>query len=192
MSAAITIRKLSPELEPDYLAFFDRDAFPDNPDWAPCYCNFYFVGSTGKPWDERTAEENRADVSQRIRLGKMPGYLAYLEDRPVGWCLAAPKMELPTITMEEAFSTSDLEHTGAIVCFIVAGPYRRIGIAQRLFEAACESLREAGMRFLEAYPRTMAHDDAENCRGPLGMYRDAGFEVVREVGRLVVVRKRIG
>lgn len=35
------IRPLTPERRADFLAFFEGEAFADNPAWASCYCYFY-------------------------------------------------------------------------------------------------------------------------------------------------------
>lgn len=38
LHSALEIRPLGPERLDDFLRFFDRDAFMDNPFWANCYC----------------------------------------------------------------------------------------------------------------------------------------------------------
>lgn len=37
----IEIRRLGKETKDDFLRFFDKDAFTDNPEWDGCYCQFY-------------------------------------------------------------------------------------------------------------------------------------------------------
>ena len=87
----VLIRELSPQLLPDYLDYFDHEAFVDHPEWAKCYCYFYFAPHHLKEWSERTAEENRLAVSQLIQNREMRGYLAYKDGRIVGWCNANPR-----------------------------------------------------------------------------------------------------
>jgi hypothetical protein len=89
----IEIRPLTPELADDFLRFFDRDAFMDNPDWSGCYCLFYQFN--GDNWDTATPEQNRATKEDLIRRGEAHGYLAYLDGTPVGWCHAAPARGCP-------------------------------------------------------------------------------------------------
>ena len=79
------VRELTPELLPDWLAFFDHDAFADHPEWVGCYCHFFQADHTEKDRDVRTAEENRAASSTLILSGGLRGHLAYLEGKPVGW-----------------------------------------------------------------------------------------------------------
>jgi hypothetical protein len=38
----VQVQPVSPELLPDFLAFFDGEAFADNPKWGFCYCQFSY------------------------------------------------------------------------------------------------------------------------------------------------------
>lgn len=74
------IRALTPGLLTDWLAFFDGDAFADNPGWGACYCRCYLFGNRGMDaWDAACASpvENRAAMIERIRAGTVDGLLAY-------------------------------------------------------------------------------------------------------------------
>ena len=77
MTTPPDICPLTPERRDDWLRFFDRDAFMDNPMWADCYCMFYRFSGTNEEWEHRTAKENREDQSQAIRGGEVSGLLAY-------------------------------------------------------------------------------------------------------------------
>lgn len=78
----VDIRALGPERAGDFLRFFDRDAFMDNPDWSGCYCLFYQF--TGDNWEAATPEQNRAAKHDLIVRGEAHGCLAYLEGVPRG------------------------------------------------------------------------------------------------------------
>lgn len=176
MSSSPEIRKLSPELMPDFLSFFEGEAFADNPKWAFCFCQFLYVDHSKVTWNARTAEENRAAACDRICTDRMQGYLAYRDGKAIGWCNAAPR------TMMEAFADEpdpDASRIGQITCFVVAKPHRRSGVATSLLHAACEGLKAQGLTIAEASPPAEASDDAENHYGPLSMYFAAGFHVHR-------------
>lgn len=83
---AIEVHPLSPERLPDFLAFFDGDAFSDNPKWSSCYCQCYYEDHSRVVWKDRTAAENRSFACERAANGQMQGYLAYVGGRVVGWC----------------------------------------------------------------------------------------------------------
>ena len=82
----VSTRPLSPALVDDFAGFFDDTAFTDNVGWASCYCMFHHLD--GSNWGERTWQENRAEMLERIRAGKTTGILAYVEGVVAGWaCL---------------------------------------------------------------------------------------------------------
>jgi GNAT superfamily N-acetyltransferase len=182
------IRELSPELLPDYLAFFDHDAFADNPRWAFCYCYFHHAPHRLQRWNDRTAAENRAAVSQLIADRQMSGYLAYLDDRVVGWCNAMPRANMTT---RDPDNDPQAGNIGAIACFVIAKPYRGRGIARRLLNAACDGFQRQGLVIAEAYPLRNARSEAANHQGPLSMFLTAGFEPFKEKDGVVTVRKQL-
>lgn len=183
----ITVVEMSPALRDHYLAFFDHDAFADNPRWASCYCFFNFAPHASENWESRKADQNRAAVIDLIERGRMRGYLAYASGKPVGWCNA--NLHANYTTLDEA--EPNREQIGAIVCFIVAKAYRGTGVARRLLEAACAGFRNQGIDVVEAYPRKDTGDEAANYHGPLAMYLAAGFEPVTEKEGVVTVRKKL-
>lgn len=185
----LTIRRLSPELEDDFLRYFEGAAFADNPKWKSCYCQFLYVDHSKVSWKSRTAEENRAAACDRIACGRMQGLLAYRWGEVVGWCNAAPRLLLDSFADEPI---PDAELVGQITCFVVAREHRRTGVARALLEEACAMLREQGLRVAEANPSRDATSDAENHYGPLSLYLSSGFSVVKERdGGLVVVRRSL-
>ena len=180
------IQELTPELLDDYLLFFDQIAFVDNPKWASCYCYFPHAPHDVEKWPRRTGEQNRAAVVESICDGRMHGYLAYQDDKPVAWCNAGPRTRVTILDPD-----ADAEKIGSIVCFIVAKPHRGKGLARRLLDAACEGFRRQGVEIVEAYPRPDAHDDATSHFGPLKMFLAAGFEPFKENNGSVIVRKTL-
>jgi len=175
-SPALEIVPLSAERLPEFLAFFDGPAFADNPKWRSCYCQFLHVDHAVVDWQSRSADTNRAAACSRIGAGRMQGYLAYRDGRPVGWCNAAPR------SLMEAFAgepDADAAAIGQIGCFVVAPSERRSGIAAALLDAACAGLKTQGLAIAAATPRRQAVTDAENHHGPLALYLAAGFAIHR-------------
>lgn len=183
------IRELTPELLPDYLEYFDKVAFADNPNWASCYCHCYYFPHQLKSWKDATASENRAAMIERIGCGQAKGHLAYVDGKVAGWCNAAPR-NMFTALQDEPEPQAD--QIGAIVCFIIAKPYRRQGIATRLLDAACEGFRRQGLTIAEGTARTGSEEDTHNYKGPLSMYLAAGFTVTKPLDKgLSLVRKNL-
>lgn len=185
-TAEYDIRELTAKLLDDYLYFFDHVAFVDNPKWASCFCYFPHAPHDTEKWHDRTGEQNRAAVIESIREGRMHGYLAYRNDKPIAWCNAGPRASVTILDPDV-----DAERIGSIVCFIVGKSHRGKGVARRLLNAACEGFRRHGLAIVEAYPRADAHDDATSHYGPLKMYLAAGFQSSKEDDGSVIVRKSL-
>ena len=175
----VQVRALTPALRPDFLTFFDGTAFSDNPKWSSCYCQCFYEDHRVVKWSARTAPENRARACERIDGALMQGYLAYLDGAPVGWCSAAPRTLLHALDDEPI---PDAEQVGTIICFLVEPSHRGRGVARQLLEAACDGLRQQGLRVAEGHPRTQSDSAAANHFGPLSLYLSAGFSVYREDG----------
>lgn len=182
---AVEVHEATPDRLDDLLRFFDHDAFAGNPAWAGCYCMAHHV-SADSDWGGRRAAENRSDLVQRVRSRTTTGLLAYADGRPAAWCNASPRSAFPHYAGRDDHPDDEV---GSIVCFVVAPPYRRHGLASRLLEAACGSFASRGFRLAEAYPAPEPRGDAGAYHGPLGMYLGAGFERVGTLGDLVVVQK---
>lgn len=189
----VTVRELTPELVDDYLDFFAEDAFTDNPDWSGCYCYFHHFTGTSEQWQHRPAEENREAVRTSIESGEFHGMLAYRNDRPVGWCKALIRAELPDPDRVGPPVELPLDQVGVVLCFIVSPEQRRRGIARELLTEACRSLAHQGAVAVEGYPLKDAETSAEHCQGPLALYESAGFELVMEEedGPRTVMRKAL-
>lgn len=187
--AEFTVREVTASLLPEWIAFFDHDAFRDNPRWASCYCYFYHAEHSEQPWTDRTGEANRSASMELIRARALRGYLAYKGTNPVGWCNAAPRQQFPNLQRDQRLEVHDIEQVGSIVCFVIAPSFRRQGVATKLLEAACRGFQSEGLKVAEAYPRSDAREDAPNYHGPLQLYLTAGFKPYREIENLVVVRK---
>lgn len=188
----LEIRELTPALVEDYLAFFDHDAFADNPRWAACYCMFPHVTEEGDAWNARTAAVNRAAKRELICARQAQGWLAYVDGRVAGWCNAAPRMSLARYRETDELPREHAEESGSIVCFIIAKPFRRQGVATRLLAAAVEGFRRQGLRYAEAFTTPFPESDAQAHVGPLSMYLAAGFERMADLDDgYLLVRKTL-
>ena len=173
---AVDIHPLSQARLAHFMAFFEGEAFSDNPEWSSCYCQCFYEDHSKIHWPSRTAMENRHCASHRIARSQMQGLLAYQGGKVVGWCNAAPRALLRALDSEPI---ANPHQVGTIVCFLVAPSARGRGVATALLSAACQHLREQGLVSVEANPRLGTTEAAENHFGPLAMYLAAGFRVQR-------------
>jgi ribosomal protein S18 acetylase RimI-like enzyme len=183
---SFAITPLTPAARDDYLAFFDHDAFADNPRWASCYCMFNQAPHNLQAWETRTGAQNRASAAEFIDQGRLRGYLAYRAGKVVGWCNANRYDRYTTL---DPRGKTVAEAIGVMACFVVALAYRGQGIAARLLQAALAGFQAEGIQEVEAYPQVEGRGTAENCRGPLSMYLAADFEQVGVRDGTALVRK---
>lgn len=180
---------LTPERQADFLEYFDRDAFVDNPGWAGCYCFFYRFTGTQEEWLARGAAENRESQAAAIAAGEATGYLAYSHGGVVGWCHVAPRGDLPLLDAGE--TTDGGERVASVVCFNVKPAHRGQGVAKALLEHAAADSAARGFTVLEGYPLENPKDNAQAYHGPLKMYLDEGFKEFGKHQRFIVVRKEL-
>ena len=194
----LVTRELGPELLDDYLRFFDEVAFADFPWWSACYCRFFNDPSddAGDSSPERR-EHHRGLAAELVRTGQTRGVLAYVDGSPIGWCNAAARSSYRAARHIAQAMDDPAEPVGSTVCFIVAEPYRGQGVGAALLETACASFRRQGLRVAEGYPKTdpppttpwKVPPAQHEYHGPMAMYLDAGFRIVKRLPRFAVVRK---
>ncbi len=194
--ANLELRELTPDRVNDFLDYFDQDAFADNPEGASCYCcYFHWVDANGEDWSSRTATANREWQTELIRRSETTGILAYLDNRPIGWCHAAEKRSLAHLSTMDILASSDDESVGSIVCFVVTKRFRGTGLSSLLLKTACDLLAKRSLQIVEAYPDRQATDSYANFHGRLDMFLDAGFQIHRELEGdmtgIVIVRRNL-
>lgn len=194
---SLIVTALRPRQAGDFLRFFDHErgaAFADNPRWAKCYCHYYQVPKTLR-WASLSGPQNRAAMQARIEVGEMEGFLAYDRDEVVGWLNAQPRHKLAHCFDRMGIAPTRLpcapSEAVAIVCFVIAPTRRRQGIARALLAAALASFAARGLRLVDAFPFKSGRREnaADHYHGPLPIFLEAGFAVLREERNLTVVRK---
>lgn len=171
----------------DWLVLFDRDAFPDNPDWGSCYCLHPHTGDVPeRPW-----RDVRADMVERLRSHATLGYIAYVDGRPAGWVNASRRSTYAKYADVDPDGPAPAAVLG-VSCFVIAPPYRRHGVSSALLDRVVADGGERGARYIEGYPRRGgAGDDATSFCGPRSMFDARGFEPAEEHERYTVMRKPV-
>ena len=191
---SISIKRLTPELNDDYLDFFDNRAFTDDNPNGPCYCT---SANQNEEEIQRMVSEFRTyGVKETVRRyavemlnqNKIEGYLAYDGAVSVGWCNAAD-MESYTGFVPKFARKNACGKTISIVCFEIAPEYRGMGIASAFIERVCNDARSEGYTAVEGYAMLSDKRNDFDYQGPVRLYEKAGFkEAARENGQ-VVMRK---
>jgi GNAT superfamily N-acetyltransferase len=194
----IEIRKLTPDLVEDYVSFFDTTPHADNKDEHKCYC-VWWCNDDYEGKDFTSSIEVRRDYAiQYVKGNNIQGYLAYCDDKVVGWCNASTKADclkcycwrrfMGFVSTEE--STPDIK-VKSVFCFAIASEMRRKGIAKLFLERVCQDATQDGFDFVEAYPNKEFINEAEDFVGPAEVYKKSGFTVHYETDRQFVMRKQL-
>lgn len=176
----LTIRKVSQENASDWFDFFDNRAFADHSDWKGCYCTSPFMprleGYSG------TSRKRRDYAEWLIQTGRMNGYLAYEDNKAIGWCNVNARSALPMYAKDANADAGVL----SIACFTVEKGYRRRGVATELLKRIIEDAMQSGIAVIEAYPRKRATTEFGRFVGPYEMYKRLGFQDEVTEGRPAV------
>ena len=188
----ITIKPLIPELNGDYLDFFDNRAFTDDNPNGPCYCtspnqdeeNIKQMVSEFKIFGVK--ETVRKYAVEMLNENKIQGYLAYDGDLSIGWCNAAD-MESYVGFVPEFAREKNCGKTVSIVCFEIAPEYRGMGIASAFIDRVCNDAKSNGYIAVEGYAKLSDKRNDFDYQGPIRLYEKAGFvEVARENGQAIM------
>lgn len=185
----IHIKPLTRELKGDYLFFFDNIVFEENPDRYKCYCyDYHFLGDV----ESCTREQSRAAVKDLITEHKLTGYLAYDNDKPIGWANANNRMNYQRLLRDYDHVDNPDDKVCSIVCFLIHPEYRRQGVAHLLLDKIITDNSEKGYDYFEAYPRKNEFSCEGNFKGPLELYKRFDFQTQKEHDNYFVMRKYMG
>ncbi len=192
----IEIKSLIPELNNDYLEFFDNRAFTDGNPNGPCYCTSPNQSQSEIRQMVSEFKENgvkatiRKYAVQMLNERKINGYLAFDGDISIGWCNAAD-MDSYTSFVPDLARENVRGKTISIVCFEIAPEYRGKGIASMFIDRVCTDAKVAGYAAVEGYARMRTERDAFDYVGPVRLYEKAGFAKVARQNDQIVMRKAL-
>lgn len=97
-------------------------------------------------------ESRRDALRAQLRLAVPPGFLAYLDGEPAGWCGVSVRTETPRLMRSRTIPAIDDAPVWSIGCFKIRVGYRRKGVARALLSGVVDAARAAGAPGVEAYP----------------------------------------
>lgn len=191
----IDIQRLTPALAGDYVNFFDITPHDDHIEEHKCYCVCWCSDNyEGK--DFSTAERRRNCAFEYVKNNTIQGYLAYHDNKVVGWCNANTKADcLKCASWRRSMNyvpQNDIKSgkkVKSIFCFTIAPAYQRKGIATALLERVCADAVKDGFDFVEAYPYKKANWQSSNFGGYYEMYIKSGFIVTLESEQGLIMQK---
>lgn len=194
----IEIVKLTPEHAEEYIHFFDTTPHDDLDPANTCYCVSWCSDDHRAMTEYPSREERRKMAAQYVESGKIQGYLAHADGKPVGWCNANTRSEcrycggwLFSMPEVSGLELDQNDRVKSIFCFLIAPEMKRRGIAKQLLEYVCRDAAECGFDYVEAYPQKDMADERMHFMGFVDMYKDLGFHVYAETKDKFVMRKQL-
>lgn len=186
----LTIEALSPQNAQLFITYLKVMDFHHAPDWAGCFCQYYHQDCTDAEWQRRSADANENDTLQAIQNKTMKGFLAFYGDKVVGWVNANHvEAYLKLIPLLSPYCHSP--RTGCIVCFVIHPDYRHQGIASQLLGYAIASFKQEGYTTVLGFPSENQVAPEKAYRGFIKMYRDLGFELLKNHQGSSIMRKEL-
>ena len=190
MAVAIEVRPVTADQWADLVELFGPSGA-----YSGCWCMFSRL--SGAEFSANGNKGNKAAMRRIVARDEVPGLLAYLEGKPVGWISIGPRQVFGRIQRSPLFKPIDEKPMWSVVCFYIQKGFRRKGIGKKLLSAAEDFARTRGAQILEAYPI-----DTKGGKSPLGdaaifwgtqaLFEQAGFKVVaRSKERRPMMRKKL-
>lgn len=188
--ASIDVELVKPRHWDDVADLFTRKGpRGGTPQTDGCWCQFWRV--RGKAWWNGHGAGHRRRLREEIGAGKATALLACVDGQPVGWCRLGPRETFERLEHSAKLTRVDDADVWSIVCFYVHPTAKRQGVAATLLDAALEHVRTQGGGIVEGYPVRERHMNIDAYTGYLPMFLDAGFEITRDAGRRIIVRRRL-
>jgi GNAT superfamily N-acetyltransferase len=112
-----------------------------------------------------------------------PGVLLYLDGEVAAWCSVAPRSSYRRLMNSRTIPFVDDRDAWSIVCFVVRGGYRKLGLMHPLLDGAVEHARRHGAEVVEGYPAETGGDRVDVISGYVGttaLFERHGFHRVQE------------
>jgi GNAT superfamily N-acetyltransferase len=170
----IEFKPLTQETWPDFeMLFGEKGAC------GGCWCMWWRLKRS--QFEKQKGGKNKEAMQQIVQSGEIPGIIAYLKQKPIAWCSAAPREKFPTLARSRILKPVDNKPVWSIVCFFIDRPYRKIGLSVRLLEYVKEYCRRQGAKTLEGYPVQPKKDtmpDVFAWTGLVSAFQKTGFKEV--------------
>lgn len=189
----LEIHPLTPERWSDLEELFG----PQGTYTGGCWCMFWRLRRSN--FTRTSAEDRKASLKALVLAGQPPGVLAYLGEKPIGWCSLAPRYEYLALEYSRTIRPVDDYPVWSITCFFIARSYRRQGVMNALIQGALEYARSQGARIVEAYPtdthaQRLAGKKLTGYSGYMGIvsaFRKAGFVEAGRVSETQLIMRYI-
>ncbi len=141
-----------------------------------CWCMLWRLKRA--QFEAGKGEKNRRAMQALIESKKIPGLLAYVRGKPVGWCSVAPREHFPALENSRILQPIDEQPVWSVTCLFVEKSFRRHGVSVALLRAATDYVKRRHGKIIEGYPTEPQKDrvpDVFVWTGLASAYQQAGF-----------------
>ena len=157
--------------------------------YGGCWCMWWRISRA--EFSSNGNRGNRQGMKRLVRTGRVPGLLAYVRGEPVAWVSVGPRETFGALERSRTLKRVDDRAVWSVVCFVVAKPYRGMGLMTALLRAAIDYAKRRGARIVEGYPIEVGASLSgySGFTGVASTFRKAGFvEVSRASVRQPIMR----
>ena len=153
------------------------------------YCSCMRWRMTSAEFRNSSKTERIEALDKRVLSGEAAGILAYIKNRPIGWCSIAPRSVYAALERYRALPPIDDKPVWSVVCFFVDSRYRKQALTLSLLEAAVDYAASEGALIVEGYPVEPTATSYTYMGSPNTFLR-AGFKNVTPSGQKRTVMRR--
>lgn len=151
--------------------------FGNNGACGGCWCMWWRLKRS--VYEKQKGDGNKKTIKKIVNSGTVPGILAYAGSKPIGWCAIEPRESYPLLENSRVLKRIDSEKVWSVVCFFVDKKYRRMGVIEKLLEAALKHAKKNKAKIVEGYPIDSERTpSAFAWTGFVSAFRKAGFKEV--------------
>ncbi|MCR3906403.1 MAG: GNAT family N-acetyltransferase [Tenericutes bacterium] len=183
------IKKLTPELIDTFVKFFDGLSFDHEPHWKTCYCNFFQSNDTTEEWIKRSGESNKLASIRNIYEGMMTGFLAFEDEKCIGW-VNANDVKYYIRLENELKDYVKGKKVALTVCYVIHPDYRNQGVARKLLAHAMDYFKYEGYQGMIALPSENSVKKELHYHGTMNMYLEQDYKEVGSFHNVKIMYKK--
>jgi len=183
----IRIEPLSEKNVSSFFTLMESVDFQATPHWSSCFCRFYYTTCSMNDWKSRSGITNKEEVIDAVKNNQMFGFLAFSNNRPIGWVNAADAGLLKRL--DEVVKPYMIEKRyAATICFVIHNEFRGMKVATRLLEHAMLYFKNLGFDGMLAMPFDHPVDKQKEYRGSYSLYQKLGYVVIEEKDQVKLMK----
>lgn len=146
-----------------------------------CWCMSWRLKKS--KFESQKGIENKNAMKALVEQNETIGVLAYVGEKPIGWCAVAPREKYIRLENSRVFKRIDDEPVWSISCLYLSKSNRRKEISTELIKAAINYSKLNEATIVEAYP-VVPYDkkvpDAFLWTGIPSSFLKAGFKIAEK------------